>query len=146
MPQNSAMTGSAHPAPHREKAPYALLAFCLFAAPIGWALHLLANTSIAGQNCVGAAVGNSVRGHSASALSAIYLIDLIAILLAAAAGYVAYELWTRTKEEKAGDVHRLVHAGEGRTRFLALCGLLTSILFGLAILADAIGVLVGPPC
>lgn len=144
MPQNPPMTGLSHPAPHRDRAPYVSLAFGLFAAPIGWALHLLVNYSIAGQNCVGASAAATASAQGAH--SVILLIDLAAVILSVVAGAVAYDLWKKTREEKAGDAHRLVQAGEGRTRFLALCGILTSILFGLAVIVDVLGILVGPPC
>lgn len=144
MPQNPPMTGSSHPAPHRDRAPYVSLAFGLFAAPIGWALHLLVNYSIAGQNCVGASAAPTASAGGAH--SVILLIDLAAVILSVVAGAVAYDLWKKTREEKAGDAHRLVQAGEGRTRFLALCGILTSTLFGLAVIVDVLGILVGPPC
>ena len=61
-------------------------------------------------------------------------------------GYVAFELWKKTWQEKEGDAHRLVQSGEGRTRFLAMCGVLTSVLFGLAVIFDVIGAMVGPAC
>jgi hypothetical protein len=119
------------------------LAFGLFAAPIGWALHLLVNYSIAGQNCVGAVAASA---NARGAYSVILLIDLAAVILTVVAGLVAYDLWKKTKEEKVGDTHRLVQTGEGRTRFLALCGILTSTLFGLAVIVDVLGIVVGPTC
>jgi len=146
MNENPAIAGSSHPAPHRERAPFPALAFGLFAAPLAWAAHLLLNYSIAGHSCVGAAIPDFRVGSTRVEFTSILLIDLCAIALAIAAGYVAYCLWERTKEEKGGDMHHLVHAGEGRTRFLAMCGMLTSLLFGLAVLIDALGAMVGPPC
>jgi hypothetical protein len=80
------------------------------------------------------------------ALSAIMIVNLGALVLAIFGGYVAFDLWKQTKHEKDGDVHQLVHAGEGRTRFLAICGILTDTLFGLAVAVDALGSIVGPPC
>jgi hypothetical protein len=145
MPENPSMTGSDHTAPHRERAPYVALVFGLVAAPLGWALHLLVNYSIAGQYCAGAALTAATTG-SDDTVSTIFLVDLIAVVLAIAGGYIAFEVWEKAKQEKEGGAHRLVQAGEGRTRFLAMCGVLTSLLFGLAVVFDAIGAMVGPPC
>jgi hypothetical protein len=122
------------------------LAFCLVAAPAGWALHLLVNTSIAGKNCAGAAVSEVASQPWSQAIWAIYIVDFIAVCLAIAAGYLAYELWTKSTDETANAMHRSVHSGEGRTRFLALWAMLSSILFGFAIVAGALGVFVGPTC
>jgi hypothetical protein len=146
MSQSSTMSGPAHPAPHRERAPYLALAFGLLSAPIAWVLHLLVNYSIAGQSCIGAAEMDGGTLSSRDALSTIFVVDLGALALAVSAGYVAYELWKKTKDEKAGDAQKLVQAGEGRTRFMAMCGILTSTLFGLAVAVDALGSIVGPPC
>lgn len=99
MSDNSSMTGSAHPAPHRERAPFGALAFGLIAAPIGWALHLLVNYGIAGQHCGSAALAAATSDDT---LSTIFLIDLMAIVLALTGGYVAFELWKKTWQEKEG--------------------------------------------
>lgn len=122
------------------------LAFGLLSAPIAWVMHLLVNYSIAGQSCFGAAEMEEATLSSHDALSTIFIVDLAALALAASAGYVAFQLWKKTKDEKAGDTEKLVQAGEGRTRFMAMCGILASTLFGLAIAIDALGSIVGPPC
>jgi hypothetical protein len=145
MSENPSITGSGHPAPQRARAPYVALAFGLFAPPIGWVLRLLVNYSIAGQYCAGAAFTAAAPG-SDDTLSMIFFVDLIAVVLAIAGGYIAFELWERTRQETEGGAHHLVQSGKGRTRFLAMCGMLTSILFGLAVIFDVIGVMVGPPC
>jgi hypothetical protein len=139
------MTG-ADPRLHpRERAPISRLAFGLLAGPVGWALHLLVNTSIAGQYCAGASMTAEASASDAT-LSTIFLIDLIAIVLAIAGGYVAFEIWEKTAKGAQRHTDRITLAGEDRTRFLAFCGLLTSTLFGLALIFDAVGAMVGPPC
>jgi len=145
MSENPSIAGSEHPAPQRARAPCAALAFGLLAAPIGWALHLLVNYSIAGNYCAGTALTAATTG-SDDTISAIFLVDLMAVVLAIAGAYIAFELWERTRQETEGSAHHLVQSGEGRTRFLAMCGVLTSILFGLAVIFDVIGVMAGPPC
>jgi hypothetical protein len=103
------------------------------------------NYSIAGRHCVGAAdIGAMAMPNGR--VATMLVIDLIATLIAATAGYVAYQHWLETKSEKGGGAHHLVHSGEGRTRFLAMCGMLASGLFGVAVIIDAIGTIVGPPC
>ena len=146
MSQSPVLSGSPHPAPHRERAPYLALAFGLLSAPLAWVLHLIVNYSIAGQSCLGAAEKEVGTLNSRDALSTIFIVDLGTLALAVSAGYVAFELWKKTKDEKAGGAQRLIRAGEGRTRFMAMCGILTSTLFAVAIAVDALGSIVGPPC
>jgi hypothetical protein len=145
MPQDLSISGSAHPAPQRGNTHQGALWFSVVAAPLGWAAHLLVNYSIAGQNCLGAADIDGMARPDGR-LTAILLIDLAAILLAIIAGYIAFQRWLDTRTEKGGGAHHLVHSGEGRTRFLAMCGILTSALFGFAVVIDAIGSILGPPC
>lgn len=146
MHQGATISGSAHPAPHREKAPLSALAFGLLSAPIAWALHLLINYSIAGQRCIGAVAREDILRGPPGTLAMILLVDIASLALAVSAGYVAFVFWKKTKDEKVGEARALVHAGEGRTRFMAMCGVLTSTLFGFAIAVDALGSIVGPPC
>lgn len=130
--------GSAHPAPHRERASWAALTYALVGAPAAWFVHLLVNYGLADRACA-AQAGLSARG-------AVMLVDLLALAVAAGAGVVAYGLFHRTRAEKEGSAHVLVEAGEGRTRFLAICGLLASALFLIAIVFDLTGPFMGLPC
>lgn len=145
MPQQQSLPRSDHPAPQRENAHQTMLWLSVVGPPLAWAAHLLINYAIAGQHCVGAAdVGAIASQHGR--VTTMLIIDLLATMLAAATGYLAYHRWLETQSKKGGGAHHLVHSGEGRTRFLALCGMLTSALFGIAVIIDAIGTIVGPPC
>ncbi|MBN8911527.1 MAG: hypothetical protein J0H65_05590 [Rhizobiales bacterium] len=129
---------SAHPAPHRERASAVALAYALGGAPGAWLLHLLVNYGMADRACA---------SHAAlSAWSAVVLVDVVAITIATGAAAVSYELFRRTRTEKEGGVQVLVEAGEGRTRFLAVCGLLASGLFLIAIAFDLAGPFMGLSC
>ena len=76
----------------------------------------------------------------------LWSIDMIAIAIGIAAGLVAWRNWHRTRGEAAGSAHTMIEACEGRTRFLALCGLLASGGFVLALGFATIGLLVVPVC
>lgn len=145
MPQELPYPASSHPAPRRDSSHEILTWFSIVAAPLAWSARLLVNYTIAGQHCVGAANIGAVAVPD-DWITTILLIDLIAVLLAAIAGSIAYRQWGETRSERGGSAHRLVHSGEGRARFLAMCGMLTSALFGVAIIIDAIGTIIGPPC
>ncbi|MET1046454.1 MAG: hypothetical protein ABWX70_07090 [Hyphomicrobium sp.] len=145
MPHNLPATGTAHPAPKRDTTNEGVLWFSVFAAPLAWAAHLLVNYTIAGRHCVGAAEIGAI-GRPEGQLAVIVSIDIAAALVAIVAGDIAVRRWRETKSEKGGGTQHLVHSGEGRTRFLAMSAMLTSGLFGLAVVIDAIGTILGPPC
>lgn len=128
----------AHPAPHRAHASTSSLSYALAGGPAAWFLHLLVNYGLAERACAAEA--------TLSAWSLVVVVDAIAIAIAAGAGAVAYRLFQRTRTEKEGGTHELVEAGEGRTRFLAVCGLLASALFLIAIIFDLAGPFLGLPC
>ena len=69
-----------------------------------------------------------------------------AIAICVLAGIVATRNWRLTREEKPGSAHHLIEAGDGRTRFMAMVGLLCSGLFGLAVLLSAGMISVVPVC
>jgi hypothetical protein len=58
--------------------------------------------------------------------------DAVRLGVCASAGYVSYSIWKEARQESEGHFHRLVEAGEGRTRFLAVVGMGFSALFVVA--------------
>ena len=144
---------SAHPAPARARAGLAALAFGLFGGPAAWSVQTLVNLPVAAHGCFPrlaplAAPAGAVRGVALA-------VSAVAIVVAAAAGAVAWRTWARTRHEQQeragqGAAHTpetaLLETGEGRTRFLALAGVLTSLTFLLVSLAHAGAVLFVPPC
>lgn len=75
-----------------------------------------------------------------------FMITLVATIVAIAAGLTALVSWRRTKHEMSGTEHALLEVGEGRTRFMALSGVLVSALFLLAIVMSFLSIAVVPPC
>ena len=74
------------------------------------------------------------------------IVELIAMAMAFAAAIVAYASWRSTRHEAEGEARHMFEAGEGRTRFLALWGLMTSIGFLVAIVFSLVGLFVVPLC
>ena len=68
------------------------------------------------------------------------------ITLSLAAALLSWRSWKATREEHPGGADALLEAGEGRTRFLAACGMMNAIGFAAAILFTLIAVLTVPPC
>jgi hypothetical protein len=73
-------------------------------------------------------------------------LTLAAVLLAGLGGLVSWRSWKATRSEGDQEHHDVLEVGAGRTRWLALSGLLvTGLLLG-AILFDAVVLLGAPAC
>ncbi|MEA2839145.1 MAG: hypothetical protein QOF41_475 [Methylobacteriaceae bacterium] len=136
-----------HPAPHRERVHLAVLLFGAFVGPIVWALHLFANTAIAGQVCYPGPVPRLTPSPAEAALRLLLgLSGVVAIIIALIGAYVSYRSWRATREEREGSHHHLIEVGEGRTRFLAFAGMFMSLGFALVIFCDTVSVLLVQAC
>ena len=120
------------------------LGLLMLATPVIWGARLVANFTIASQICF-------PDGERLFALPArtnwvwptLLAIDLIAIAIAALTIVVSY---TVRRRARAVDATMLLHLGEGRTRFLAIWGLIIGIGFLAAVLYDIVPLLVVPIC
>ena len=147
------MTTTAHPAPARGRAGLGALAFGLFGAPAAWSVQTLVNLPVAAHGCFPrlaplSAPATAVRG-------VVFAVSVAALVVCVAAAAVAWRSWARTRDEQQegsgqGAEHApesaLLETGEGRTRFLALAGVLSSLTFLLVSAAHAATVLLVPPC
>lgn len=81
------------------------------------------------------------------ALWPILLAISIACIATAIAGLVtAWRSWQETRQEHPGSSHGLLTRGEGRTRFMAMSGTLTSLLFLIALFFSTAALLTVPLC
>ncbi len=120
-----------HPSPHRHQvAPWSLW-FELIGAPIAWLLQLSVSVSMGGYACYphDAPLAAPLWGNL---VGMILWVEVIALLICLAAGVVSYLNWRRTSREKPGDAHNVLGGGDGRSRFLAMAGMLVSVLFLIA--------------
>ncbi len=128
--------GAAHPSPHRDRASGWHVLAAVFLAPLAFTMQITASYVFASRLC-------SVQGDPRSIL---LVIHGLAILTAAIGFVLAMNLWRRTRNEKTGNAHDATDTGEGRTRFLALCGLYGAAIFLVAVLIDASAVVLIGPC
>lgn len=152
---DTASTASGHPAPARGSVALWTLWFGFLGAPLAWTLQTLANTAVASHGCfpqlfpLSSPVTGGMRGI-------LFAISGVALIGGVAALAVSFSTWRRTRsehqEKSGGDARRHGHGtaaletGEGRTRFMALSGVLTSIVFLVVILAHTAAVFVVIPC
>ncbi|MGI8509426.1 MAG: hypothetical protein ACR2MQ_08880 [Gemmatimonadaceae bacterium] len=136
-----------HPAPARNAIGLLPLWFGLFGAPAAWSVQELIDYPIAAHTCYPRLypLPSPTIGHGA--LWGITMaVSVVALVVAIAAGLVAVHVWRQTREETGGHSSWALDTGEGRTRFMALSGLLTSVAFILGILAHTATILSVPPC
>ncbi|CCD94264.1 conserved membrane hypothetical protein [Bradyrhizobium sp. ORS 375] len=125
-----------HPAPHRHRFGIGWLLAALVAPPIGWSLHLLANYALASHACYPIDMPKSpVRPDLL--WGGLIAIDVVSLALSAASAFIAYSAWQTSRQEMAEHRAAMIEAGEGRTRFLAAWGLLTSALFFITVASDS---------
>jgi hypothetical protein len=139
------MTAITHPAPDRDKVSFWALMFGCCAAPIFWLGQLGLGYGLSAQVCYG---GNhpTVTAMPGTLQTALIVFDVVAIVAALAGGIVSFASWRATQEEKKGGAHQALHTGEGRARFMALWGIMSSLWFLGAIVFNTIGSLVVPLC
>jgi hypothetical protein len=119
--------------------------FALVGAPLAWSLQLLINFSLTSHACyphgipLAASDWHYVRVAAAG-------VEVLAASVCLAALVVASLNWRRTHAEKAGDADHLVESGDGRTRFMAMCGVISSVLFLLATSLAALNLTTVPTC
>jgi len=138
---------SHHPAPQRERVSAFSSAFGLLGGPLAWFVHLCAGYGLASWSCfpkdqrgVAPLVGASWSGPVMVAL-------LIAgVVIASASFLVAWRNFNKTRGEGEGEQGHVSEVGVGRTRFIALWGMLLGGGFAVATLLDVAAFLVLPRC
>ncbi|MFO1061775.1 MAG: hypothetical protein U1E53_32990 [Dongiaceae bacterium] len=136
-----------HPAPHDDPAGRRALAIGLLAAPVAWFIQLVAGYGLTSHACFprdlqlpGAIAGWGWAWPVSLAL------NLLALAACAAAAAICWRRWRQARGEASGAHGRLLEAGEGRTRFLAIFGMWSAVWFAIAVIADSIVLLEVPLC
>jgi hypothetical protein len=134
-----------HPAPHRSRVGLAALLFGIGAAPLAWNFQVLFSSALSGFVCYPHAtpLAAPLWGGSGPMMLAV---SLTGIAIAIAAGLVSWRSWRHTSGERPGSFHHLLDLGEGRTRFMATVGMLTSALFLIALAFGLSALCLVPPC
>jgi hypothetical protein len=134
-----------HAAPHRHRVGLSALFFGLAAAPAAWNAQLLFSVGLSAHACYPRDVPLELPIWS-NLWGALLGIGVAGIALAVLGGLVSFRNWRLTFDEAPGAAHHLLDAGEGRTRFLAMFGILTSFLFALGLLFATAAVFLVPIC
>lgn len=137
--------GIGHPAPHRRRVGLTALLFGIAAAPAAWNAQLLFSVALSGHACFPHANPLPVPMWP-GLLPTLVAISVAAIVMAIIGGLVALRSWRKTFDERADSGHHLLDRGEGRTRFMAMAGMLTSALFLIALVFGVIALYLVPLC
>lgn len=130
-PGQAAELDIGHPAPQRQVVGPYLLAFAVLAAPVAWSAEVLINLSVTSPACY-------PKDHPLNApafggvMSALTWVQLAVFAIGLAGVAAAVVCWMRTRGEGHGGPNQLVEVGEGRTRFVAMCAMMLSIGFVVA--------------
>ena len=138
-------TAVSHPAPHRDKVSFWALMFGCCAAPLFWIGQLTLGYWASAQVCYGSD-HPTVTDMPGTLHTALIVFDIVAILAAVTGGIVSFTSWRATQEEKKGGAHHALQVGQGRARFMALWGIMSSLWFLGAIVFNTIGSLTMPLC
>ena len=138
---------SHHPAPHRQKVSPGALAFGLVGGPLAWFVQVCANYPMASWPCFPGEHRNLLpQPGSVWTLHAMIGASVAAFVIAVAAFVVAQRAFIRVRHESHGDHTHLLNVGSGRTRFLALWGMIFSAAFAVGIAMTVVAYIVLPRC
>ncbi|MEO6137812.1 MAG: hypothetical protein ABIP11_03990 [Luteimonas sp.] len=138
------MTGTLHPladdvsdpAPQRHLVAGWKLWAGLLLAPLAFSLQVVASYTIGSDMC-------SAGG---APLPWLVVVNITTALLAGFGMFIAWSNWHVTRRESGGDVHQSADRGDGRTRFMALFGLIWSALSLLAVVVQVLALVYFGPC
>jgi hypothetical protein len=74
------------------------------------------------------------------------IVSLLCLLAVLGSLALSWRSWRRLKGEKPGGPQGALDVGEGRSRFLAISGVTTAVLFAVAILFSAVEPFIVPAC
>lgn len=131
MTDMAAEATAGHPAPHRNRVSLPVLFASVGVPPLAWMAHLYLNYAFASASCAAASHREGV-----SAWTALFVIDALCIAAVAVALFSARRAWRMSRAEHAGEEGDAVEVGEGRTRFLAIVGVLSGAIFIAALVFD----------
>lgn len=134
-----------HPAPARHQASLGSLCFSLAAPPVAWSVQSIAGYGVSSAACF---PGDTPRMTPlfADLWPWLLAINAAALVVGVLGILFAYRNWRATRGETGGNSQHLIERGEGRTRFLAMWGLLLGSGFIVATLFSSATLLISPLC
>lgn len=134
-----------HPSSYRDRIGSARLWFGLFGAAGAWSVQTLISYPLASHSCYPGIF--PLRTPILPGLWTVLLLVGLACLVVGLSGLgAAWTAWKKTRGEVGEDHHHLFATGEGRSRFMALSGVIVSATMLLAILLQTATLFLVAPC
>ena len=139
------MSGGTYPAPDRNQVSFWALIFGASAAPVFWLGQMILGYGVSAFVCY-SGDHPTMMASTTTLRVALIVFDAVAIIAALAGGVVAYGCWRRVRNEKEGGASHAIDIGDGRARFMALWGMMSSLWFLGAIVFGTIASVAVPLC
>lgn len=133
------------PAPEAQSIRFLTLLFGACAAPIFWLGQLGLSYAVTAYACYPGDHPNALN-QSGPLFLLLLLFDVVALIACAMGGLVSWRAWRQSARAGHFDRHHILHTGEGRNRFLAMWGMMSSLWFFFAVLFNTIASVMVPPC
>jgi hypothetical protein len=147
MSATQAGNSNLDPSPHRHRVGLVALGFGLCGGPLAWAAQLNLNYALASHACFPNSAPRAWPLPGWEGIGTVMLvINVIALVIALASMVVAWRTWRATRDEHQGRSGHLLEVGEGRSRFLAACGLMSGIGFFAATIFNTVMLIWVPQC
>jgi hypothetical protein len=137
-----------HPSPHRDRVRIDLMLVSLATGPFAWIVQLAGDYALASHACRpndAPRLTPPAAGWGGEHLILVGL-NLACLGLCLAGGGVALFCWRQSHREKAGEAPELIEVGEGRSRFMSVCGVILAVTFAVAIAFDTAMPFFVPSC
>jgi hypothetical protein len=136
-----------HPAPQRHRVSAFESVFGLLGGPLAWFVQLCAGYTLASWPCFPLDEHRFLpQGGYGWTWDAIVIVSLAAVVVALAAFVVSRRIFNRTRDEGHGGDKHLLEVGSGRTRFLAVWGMVLGIGFAVTTAMTAMAFFLLPRC
>ena len=114
-------------------------------APFAWAIQLLIAYALAAHACypTDVALAAPVVPHLRRLVVGVTAATWILLVVGVA---IAWSNWKSTHRQSSSGPHEIIQTGDGRARFMSLCGLLVSGVFAIALLFTTVGAFLVPDC
>jgi hypothetical protein len=114
-------------------------------APIFWLGQMMLGYGVSAVACYSSDHPTTIASGTVLR-TALIAFDAVAIVAALASGIVSYSCWQAVRDEKEGGQRHAFEVGDGRARFMALWGIMSSLWFFSAIVFSTIASVTVPLC
>lgn len=138
-----------HPSPHKHRTTVSALIFGFAGGPLAWTVQLLTSYALTSYACYPGPLPRNALPPGWGLLSpGLTLLDVATFGVTLAALWVSLRVYARTQSEVEGQGNTadLLEIGQGRSRFIAFSGVITSAAFAVVIVFTTMSLYLVPPC